>query len=196
MQKVDFTKEMSAIQTALEAIASINEDQRVFALETIAKRLKIKFEIPNESGRDSGLQQSGGEILLKSNPSEKQTAKQFIASKKPSNDVQQIACLAYYLTHFKDKPHFKTIDLTNLNIEAAARKISNPSRASDNAARTSHFLAQAGKGNRQITTLGEEVVAALPDQEKVKQVIATGKSGRLRKGTKKSKAVKKEKSKL
>jgi hypothetical protein len=41
-----------------------------------------------------------------------------------------------------------------------------------NAVRQNQFLVPGQKGQKQITTLGEEVVNALPDQEAVKAVIA------------------------
>jgi hypothetical protein len=54
------------------------------------------------------------------------TPKQFLLEKEPRTDVERIACLAYYLTHYRDMPHFKTIDLNKLNTEAAQQRLSNP----------------------------------------------------------------------
>lgn len=192
----DFGQEMSAIQTALEAIASIEEGSRAFALETIANRLKIKSPVGDDkSGNESNDGQSGASSAANESSDLKLTPKQFIAKKKPNSESQQIACLAYYLTYFRDQSHFKTADLTALNIESAARKISNASRASDSAVWQYNYLAQAGKGNRQITPFGEEIVNALPDIEKVRQLTAENKSPR-RKTAKKTKSKKKESTKL
>jgi len=44
--------------------------------------------------------------------------KDFLLEKQPRTDVERIACLAYYLTHYRATPHFKTIDLSILNTEA------------------------------------------------------------------------------
>ena len=65
---------------------------------------------------------------------EELSPKQFMAQKNPKTDMQRIACLGYYLTHFRKAPHFKTRDLTHLNIEAAQPQLSNPAAAVRNAA--------------------------------------------------------------
>jgi hypothetical protein len=113
--------------------------------------------------------------------------KQFIAAKRPSTDVERIACLAYYLTHDRKTPHFKTNDLTALNTEAAAPKFSNASAAAQNALNQNRYLAQAGKGRRQITPLGESVVQALPDRDAVKEVLAKAPAKRARKPARRTK---------
>ena len=59
--------------------------------------------------------------------------KDFIREKSPRTDIERIACLAYYLTHYREIPHFKTIDLSSLNTEAAQPKLSNTTYAVDNA---------------------------------------------------------------
>src|SRR5215470_15281480 len=38
--------------------------------------------------------------------------KEFILQKQTRTDLERVACLAYYLTHYRDLPHFKTIDLS------------------------------------------------------------------------------------
>jgi hypothetical protein len=50
--------------------------------------------------------------------------------------------------------------------------LSNPSLAVSNATVHSGFLAPVGQGNKQITSLGEDAVDALPDQEAVKAALA------------------------
>lgn len=110
--------------------------------------------------------------------------KEFMAQKNPKTDMQRIACLGYYLTHFRKTPHFKTRDLTHLNIEAAQPQLSNPAAAVRNA--TAHrYLSPAGSGRKQITPVGEAIVKALPDFDKVKEEI--GKHKRPRRKRKKNK---------
>jgi hypothetical protein len=113
-------------------------------------------------------------------PSAEITPKQFIAQKRPSNDYERVTCLAYYLTHRRNSPQFKTRDITKLSTEAALH-VSNLSQAVGHATTRHHFLASAGRGAKQITTLGEAVAEALPDQERVKAVIREHKPGRRRK---------------
>jgi hypothetical protein len=99
------------------------------------------------------------------------TPKEFIGQKQPQTDVERVACLAYYLTHFTNTPHFKTIDISRANTEAAQIKFSNPSYAVENATLLG-YLAHAGKGFKQLSSLGEEYVSALPDREAAKAVMA------------------------
>jgi hypothetical protein len=90
--------------------------------------------------------------------------KTFLTQKKPQTDVERIACLAYYLTHYMNMPHFKTIDLSKLNTEAAQPKFSNAAMAVDNATKAG-YLVPATKGNKQLSVAGEHFVQALPDRE-------------------------------
>lgn len=103
--------------------------------------------------------------------------KELILQKQPQTDVERIACLAYYLTHYRDMPHFKTVDLSALNTEAAQPKFGNASVAVDNAIK-SGYLVQAAKGNKQISAAGEQFVQALPDREAAKAAMASARPKR------------------
>jgi hypothetical protein len=105
--------------------------------------------------------------------------KQFLFEKKPLTDVERMACLAYYLTHYLQTPHFKTLDLSKLNTEAAQIKFSNPAAAVENAGQAG-LLVQAGKGQKQLSALGELYVQALPDRIAAREAIAHGKPRRNR----------------
>lgn len=96
--------------------------------------------------------------------------KVFMFQKQPKTDVEKVVCLAYYLTHYRDTPHFKTLDISKLNTEAAQIKFSNPAVAVDNAAKA-HFLVPATKGNKQISSLGEQFVLVLPDRDRARDVM-------------------------
>jgi hypothetical protein len=95
-----------------------------------------------------------------------------MSNKRPQNNYQRVACLAYYLAHERNTPHFKTRDITNLNTEAAQSTLSNSAVFVRDATSKYHFLSAAGGGKKQITALGEAVVEALPDQAKVSAAIA------------------------
>jgi hypothetical protein len=111
--------------------------------------------------------------------------KEFIMQKQPRTDVERVACLAYYLTHYRNTPHFKTVDISKLNVEAAQSKMSNPAMAIDNATKAG-YLAPATKGNKQISAPGELFVQALPDRDAAKSAMATDRrKKRARKSVKK-----------
>jgi hypothetical protein len=90
--------------------------------------------------------------------------KAFMLSKDPKNDVERVACLAYYLGTFRGQPHFKTRDVTLLNTESAHRAFSNASQAVENAVR-SGLLVPSIKGSKQLSAMGEQYVNTLPDRE-------------------------------
>jgi hypothetical protein len=115
-------------------------------------------------GAESG---TGGE-----HDSRDMSPKAFMAEKKPSTDIERVTCLAFFLTHHLKTPTFQTRDLSKLNGEAHQPKLSNPTVAVNNASRQ-RYLTPSGGGKKRITTLGEEVVRALPDREAVKQALAS-----------------------
>lgn len=110
--------------------------------------------------------------------------KEFLRDKHPITDLERVICLAYYLTHYRDKPHFKTVDISAINTEAAQPKFSNTSVAVENA-RNLGYLVPATKGNKQISDVGEKFVELLPDREAAREAIRTF---RPRRRTKKTKA--------
>jgi hypothetical protein len=133
---------------------------------------------PPASGGTTGAAPTGAGAPA--NASGGPTPKQFIAQKQPENHCERVACLAYYLTHYRDAPKFKTPEIRQMATDAAT-KLSNPARDVANATSMYGYLVTAGGGRKQITTLGEAVVEALPDREKVKAAIEAHKPRRRKK---------------
>lgn len=102
--------------------------------------------------------------------SEPPSPKAFIGLKRPESVVERIACLAFYLTHYRNAQSFGGPAIAALNTEAAAPKL-NPHRDLDNADRRNGFIVSAGDRKKQITSRGEALVNALPDRGAVKQVL-------------------------
>jgi hypothetical protein len=90
--------------------------------------------------------------------------------KAPQTDVERIACLAFYLTHHRSQPHFKTKDLSLLNTEAAQRRFANAAMAVVNAT-NSGYLVPSIKGCKQLSASGEQYVQVLPDREAARLVL-------------------------
>ncbi len=112
------------------------------------------------------------------------TPKEFLLGKEPQTDVERVACLAYFLTHYRETPHFKTLDLSELNTEAAQPKFSNASVAVNNAT-TSGYLVPSRSGQKQLSSLGEQYVLALPDREAAKAAVERMKKRRPKSSAKK-----------
>ena len=101
--------------------------------------------------------------------SEKPTPKKFLIEKRPNTNVERVACLAYYMAHYRDMREFKTIDINKLNTEAAQTKLSNPSHVIRDAVRAG-YLTAATKDTKQLSADGERYVEALPDRNAAKEV--------------------------
>jgi len=112
--------------------------------------------------------------------------KEFLFQKRPQSDVERVTTLAYYLTHYRDTPYFKTLDISKLNTEAAQSKFSNAAYAVENATKYG-YLVPASKGNKQLSAPGELFVGALPDREAAKQAMLAARPKRKSKRASQSK---------
>ncbi len=160
------------MKAALKALEPLGEQSRDRAINWLAEALDVDGSLGGKRSQPGAILKHAAEIGSDAAGVEAMTPKQFIALKKPGTDVERITCLAYYITHSRDTLHFKTNDLTALNTEAAGLRFSNASQAANNAMNQNGYLAQAGKGSRQITPRGEAVVEGLPDREAVNAALA------------------------
>lgn len=164
--------ELDALNAVITALERQDEDARRRIIQYAAAYLHIG------SSQGSGLLASPEprpvlELNAKRVPyseDSRMPAKEFLHEKEPRTDVERIACLAYYLTHYRSTPHFKTVDLSFLNTEAAQPKFSNAANAANNAV-TLGYLVPSGKGLRQISAAGERFVGALPDRDLAKAAL-------------------------
>jgi hypothetical protein len=165
--KVD--KEVEAMQASLGALSGLEPGEQKRVLEWLGEKLNLG----NVSvlSRGSGDQRSGLHIPTPAAVGGTPAAKTFMVEKRPSTDVERVTCLAYYLTHYRDTPQFKSKQLAELNKEAAQPKFSNTAVAVKNATVQNQYLSPAAEGNKQITARGEAIVEGLPDQEKVKAAL-------------------------
>lgn len=184
MAKNALVPEVEALGAILTALTGLDDAVKKWVLQTAADRFQVPLAQEGQGGvRGASTPAARPAVALGDNPS----PKEFMKAKAPQNDVQRAACLAFFLTNYRDTQHFKSIDLTRLNTDAAGPKINMP-RAVDNAVARNHYLAVAGAGKKQITSHGEDVVNALPDQDAVKEVEAKAvkKTKRAAKGRKKA----------
>ncbi len=158
--------ETDAMQIAYDALADLQKDEQTRAIIWLQNKLNVTAQpTATQSTIPSALL---GNQIQSQKPD--LTPKMFLAQKKPTSDVERVTCLAYYLAHYRDNKHFKTIDITTLNKEAAQPKFSNTAVPVDNATK-SQYLTPVGGGKKQITSYGEALVEALPDREKVKTAL-------------------------
>lgn len=171
--------EAAALNSLVSALATLDQVARIRLLRTVSTFFELSPTdiYPEVASVQKGVTFGGveSERGAGASPSfsedRSMSAKAFLLEKRPQSDVERIACLAYYMTHYRDEPHFKTLDLSKLNTEAAQIKLSNPTRAVDNAT-TSHFLIPAGQGKKQLSAIGEVYVQSLPDRAAARSAIA------------------------
>jgi hypothetical protein len=163
--------ELDVMRICATAIEGLGKDARARTLDWLVQRFgdamslerhRILTPAPTAAGSGNTPGAAAGSPDV--------TPKRFVQEKAPKTDVERITVLAYYLSHYRGIERFKTADLTALNTEAAQPRLSNAADAASNALKSSGLLAEAGKGLRQLTMKGEELVDALPDREAVKAV--------------------------
>jgi hypothetical protein len=161
----------AALTRVLEILKKLDPEGVWRVIETVATYFKTGHALPTRA--------PAGVLPLPSFSEDRSLSpKQFLLEKAPQTDVEKVACLAFYLTHYRDMRYFKTLDISKLNTEAAQIKFSNATAAVNNATGRDHYLAPAGKGAKQISAFGEKFVQALPDREAAKTVMAQARQKR------------------
>lgn len=110
------------------------------------------------------------------------TIKEFVRAKRPANDVDRVAALAYHVTTEGGSDGVATKDLSKARIEAAIPAF-NVSRAVSHAQRAGYLTSGTRKGSYQLTAAGESLVEAMPDQEMMRAIRAEANKGRRRAAT-------------
>jgi len=178
-------KAIDSLSDVLDAVSGLAKDDQLWVFRAALDKLALS--VGGFDGRDSSAHESdhaggnGTGSRPRGGGGGSPSASEFYRSKRPKTDAQKIACLAYYLTHHKNTHEFKTADLQVTETESKAPKITNLPRAVDNASRSARVLTSTTAGLKQITTHGEDVVNALPDQEAVKEVLRAQKPTKRRK---------------
>lgn len=167
----DTATEAEVLQKIITLLTPLSAEARRRILESVSLFLRVESR-PYARRSSSEVVEAGMPIYANPPFSEdtSMSAKEFLFEKQPKTDVERIACLAYYLTHYRGMPHFKTIDLSMLNTEAAQPKFANTTYSSNNAVKLG-YLVPSSKGQRQLSALGERFVRALPDREAAKAAM-------------------------
>jgi hypothetical protein len=90
----------------------------------------------------------------------------FIRLKKPDTDIERVACLGYFIVKTTGAAGFSAKEVKQAHVDSGGSAMNFP-RALDNATRRSKYLSNRGPREKQLTTLGEDVVEALPNREAV-----------------------------
>jgi len=146
--------------------------------ERLLKTIATLFDIPIAGSATPGPKTvTFAEPTDRFSKEQSLSAKEFLIKKQPQSDVERVACLGYYLAHYRDQQHFNTRDISSLNTEAAQRKFANAAYAVSNAAQYG-YLVQGIKGMKQLSAGGEMYVEALPDREAAALALANSRPKR------------------
>jgi len=167
--------ELEVLTSILGLLQRADPEGRERILHSAATFFRINF--PSSSARAPSQSYAAPQSLPTFSEDRAISPKQFMLEKQPRTDVEKVACLAYYLTHYRETPFFKTLDISKLNTEAAQTKFANPTVAVDNAGKQ-NYLVPASKGNKQLSALGEQFVQALPDRDKARAIMANARPRR------------------
>lgn len=163
-------QEVAILQRIIQELTPLSAESRLRMIDTVCTFFSVGR--PGHSGFVSSPEPSRAHPTAAStfrfsegaNP----TPKEFMLTKAPTTDVEKVACLAYYLTHFRATPHFKTREISEVNTEAAQRRFSNAANAVENATKMG-YLVPSVKGSKQLSAPGEQFVLALPDREAARE---------------------------
>jgi hypothetical protein len=169
------TDELRTLSAVLEALQKLPDQQRERVLQTVTTFFNFERPLPSSRFEKSPLEQG-----VSFSQDRSISPKEFLLAKLPRTDVERVACLAYYLRHYRDTPEFKTLDISTLNTEAAQLKFSNAAVALENASKQG-YLVPASRGCKQISALGEQFILALPDREKAKAIMTNQRPRRRQK---------------
>ena len=158
----------AVLDKVIQVLLPLDPHSRLRVYRTIGTFFSVEDSYPKvDKGIDSRVSTNISREPQFSS-SEELTPKEFLLQKRPNTNVERVACLAYYLDHYRKVSQFKTVDISKLNTEAAQTKLSNASSTVNDAVKRG-YLAAATKGMKQLSAEGEQYVKALPDRGAAKE---------------------------
>lgn len=180
----DASAEFQALQAVISALQPLSPEARSRIVDATRTFLKLPSWKESAFAAARSIPSTAVDARPSFSADTTMSPKDFLLEKQPRTDVERIACLAYYLTHYRSTPHFKTLDLSKLNTESAQPKFANAANSTNNAVKM-HYLVPSTKGQKQLSAAGERFVLALPDRDAAKTAMI---SIRPRRRTKRSKS--------
>ena len=122
--------EIIALRNIIELLSGLDKDSQARVLRTVSTFFATEPNSPSTSYDQLSLDPEHAGNAFSNR--EDLTPKDFLAAKEPRSDVERVACLAFYLSHYRETPHFKTAEISKLNTEAAQPKLSNTAHTVSN----------------------------------------------------------------
>ena len=113
-------QDLDALTTIIGALKKMPREEQSRTMQAVSVFLGLNSD-PVRTQHTAGMTTHAPKSAQANEPTSKfsedrgASPKEFLRDKKPASDVERVACLAYYLTHHRDIPHFKTVDISALN---------------------------------------------------------------------------------
>ncbi len=171
---------LGAIKAIVKELEVLKEDDRLDVLSFVFKQLKLESPIIST---DSPILIGSDFPSVSNNMTITETIDKFVSKKKPKDHYQRVAVIAFYLKFKEGKDEFKNAEMDKINTgQARQSKIGNIADVIAKAQNRYKFLTRGiSPATHQLSTLGEEVVSALPNQEEVTRLIKENKPHKKRK---------------
>lgn len=163
----DKITEIEALGQIDKLLSQLNDEEIARIFNYISAKYKVRQSSTNLPQSSTLRKEDNQDIEIPSDIS----IKEFMNIKKPIGFYERIACLGYYLEKMMGMDGFKTSDITQANKDARLHPMSNPTFFVNDATSKYGFLTPIGSGKKGISAKGESVVEALPDREKVRQIL-------------------------
>lgn len=176
-------QELNAMSKIISELKNIPEERRVAIINYVVDRMGIQSININR-----GISTNFSPQTLSPNAEMSvSSVEEFIRVKNPVNNYHLIACLGYYLEKFEKIPEFGAKEITDAISRARRPPMSNVSRDIKNTQHQYQFITagRIEKRKKMLTVYGNQVVEALPDQEKAKNIVKDVRKSINRKNNKK-----------
>jgi hypothetical protein len=158
--------QVKAIQTLIEVLQPLDEDQRANVLDFVFRSLKIKRSVASSASGGGVLANSATSILEAEVPtpglSTAGDIRSFTGEKKPSTVNQMVAVLGYYLAHLapdgERRDHIVSDDIKKYFVQAGFPLPTGPTTMTLVNAKNAGYLDALEKGKYRLNAVGHNLV--------------------------------------
>jgi hypothetical protein len=153
-------EEAKVIAVVITALGCLEDNRKIEVLEFIIRRISGTNLPQREISPRNSIGSQAVDLSIKD----------FLKQKNTENKYQQVAVLAYFLKKNKGEDFVNKEIIEAANLEAGGKTIDDITGTLNDAKSKYGFFGLANGGKKTLLAYGEDVVEALPDREKVKEL--------------------------